>query len=36
MAAAVSVWVLAVVLALAGAISLLARRLPEGVLPWQS
>jgi len=35
MAAAVSVWVLVVVLGLAGAVSLLARRLPEGVLPWQ-
>jgi iron(III) transport system permease protein len=35
MAAAVSVWVLAVVLGLAGLVSLLARRLPEGVLPWQ-
>lgn len=36
MAAAVSVWVLAVVLALAGLVTRLARRLPEGVLPWQS
>lgn len=36
MAAAVSVWVLAVVLAMAGLMSVLARRLPEGVLPWQS
>ncbi|MGY6694867.1 MAG: ABC transporter permease [Roseinatronobacter sp.] len=36
MAAAVSVWVLAVVLALAGLLSALARFLPEGVLPWQS
>lgn len=35
MAAAVSVWVLVVVLGLAGAVSLLARRLPNGVLPWQ-
>ena len=36
MAAAVSVWVLAVVLALAGLLSALARFLPQGVLPWQS
>lgn len=36
MAAAVSVWVLGVVLALAGLVSALARALPEGVLPWQS
>jgi iron(III) transport system permease protein len=36
MAAAVSVWVLGVVLALAGLVSVLARRLPQGVLPWQS
>lgn len=36
MAAAVSIWVLAVVLTLAGLVTLLARHLPEGVLPWQS
>lgn len=36
MAAAVSMWVLALVLALAGVATLLARRLPRGVLPWQS
>lgn len=36
MAAAVSVWVLAVVLALAALVSRLARHLPEGVLPWQA
>lgn len=36
MAAAVSVWVLAVVLSLAALVTRLARRLPEGVLPWQS
>ncbi len=35
-AAAVSVWVLAIVLALAGLVTRLARHLPEGVLPWQS
>ncbi len=35
-AAAVSVWVLAIVLALAALASALARHLPEGVLPWQS
>ncbi len=35
-AAAVSVWVLIVVLVLSFAISLLARRLPRGVLPWQT
>lgn len=36
MAAAVSVWVLVVVLALAALASALARRMPKGVLPWQS
>ncbi len=36
MAAAVSIWVLAVVLTLAGLVTLLVRRLPQGVLPWQS
>ncbi|MFP4328938.1 MAG: ABC transporter permease [Paracoccaceae bacterium] len=36
MAAAVSIWVLAVVMTLAGLVTLLARGLPEGVLPWQS
>ncbi len=34
-AAAVSVWVLLIILALAFLVSLLGRRLPEGVLPWR-
>lgn len=34
-AAAVSVWVLAIILGLALAVSALGRRLPEGVLPWR-
>ncbi len=36
MAAAVSVWVLGVVLMMAAAVTLLSRWLPDGVLPWQS
>lgn len=35
-ASAVAVWVLGIVLMLAGLVSMVARRLPEGVLPWQT